>query len=74
MKKTITVVRKGLVVDVGRFKKSNVDGWVVIYSKAGEMIGGFDLLYNRLKVIHKNKTDDEIYVVYSIIDREEVKK
>lgn len=70
MKKNISVVSQGLVIDVGRFKKSHVDGWVAIYSKAGEMIGGFDLLDNKLRIIHKNKTDDEIYLVYSIIDME----
>lgn len=73
MKKNITVVRKGLVVDVGRFEKYNLDGWVVIYSKGGENIGGFSLLDNKLKLIHKDKIDNDIYLLYSVIDRKEVK-
>lgn len=70
MKKNITVVSRGLVVDVGGFEKSHLDGWVRIYSKGGERIGGFESLDNKLRVIHKNKADDNvIYITYAIVDR-----
>lgn len=67
----MTIVRKDLVVDVGRFEKSqHIEGWVVLYSEGGERIGGVDLLDNKLQVIHKNKFDDNIiYLSYAIKDR-----
>lgn len=70
MKKNISVVSKGLVIEVGSLKKSHINGWVSIHSKDGEIIGGFDLLDSKLKVIHKSKIDNCIKIVYSIIDKE----
>lgn len=71
MIKNISVVRNGLVIEVGSFKKSHVRGCVAIYSKAGERIGGFSVLDTKLKIIHKFTQDDILYITYAIIDREE---
>ncbi len=69
MIKNMSVVSKGLVVDIGRFEKSHLDDWARIYSKGGERIGGFDLLDNKLRVIHKNTAHDDVYITYAIVDR-----
>ena len=73
MKKNISIVSKGLVIDVGRLEKSHIKGWVGIYSRAGERIGGFDLIDNTLRLIHKNEKDNNISLVYALISRREVK-
>ena len=74
MKKYISIVSKGLVIDVGKFKKSSIRGWIGIYSRAGERIGGFDLTDNSLELLYNNKKDNIISLVYSLIDRKEVKQ
>lgn len=66
MIKDMTIVRKGLVIEVGSLKKSHVEGWVAIYTKKGERIGGFSLLDSKLKVIDKFTQGNTLFLTYSI--------
>ena len=70
MVKNITIIREGLVVDVDTLKKSHINGWVAIHNRAGDVMGGFNMLDKKLKVIDKYKNHDNIYLLYSIMDRE----
>ena len=70
MNKIITLIKDGLVVDVDSLKKSHINGWVAIHNRSGDVMGGFNMLDKKLKVIDKYKHNDSIYLLYSIMDRE----
>lgn len=70
MVKNITIIREGLVVDVDTLKKSHINGWVAIHNKDGDVMGGFSVLDKKLKVIDKFESNGNIYLLYSIMEKE----
>ena len=65
MVKYFSFVSGGMVVDADRVERSHVPGMIGLYND-GVRVASIDMDLSRLKVLHLYKSDEHIFVAYSV--------